>query len=64
MFLDVYYTPYHYLLHAGAAFKQVRTHTPVRACKPVCAISLGVRDLALRLANKHTASLPEDSDTE
>ena len=30
----------------------------------VCKISLGACDLALRLANKRTTSLPEDSDTE
>ena len=36
----------------------------LRARKPVCAISLGAHDLALRLANKCTTSLPEDSETE
>ena len=30
----------------------------------MCAVPLGARDLALRLANKRTTSLPEDSDTE
>ena len=30
----------------------------------MCAISFGERGLALRLANKRTTSLPEDSDTE
>ena len=30
----------------------------------MCAISLGVQDLALRLANKCTTPLPEDSETE
>ena len=32
--------------------------------EPVCAISLGAGDLALRLPNKRTTSLPEDSETE
>ena len=35
----------------------------VRAREPVCDTSLGARDLALRLANKRTTSLPENSDT-
>ena len=50
--------------HADTALS-VCTHSLfLRAREPVCAISLGTRDLALRLANKHTTSLPEDSDTE
>ena len=36
----------------------------LRAREPVCAISLGARDLALRWANKRTMSLPEDGEPE
>ena len=34
------------------------------AREPVCTIILGARDLALRLANKRTTSLPEDGEPE
>ena len=34
------------------------------ASNPVCAISLGARNLELRLANKRATSLPGDGETE
>ena len=50
--------------HADAAFKRVHTLLVFVCAWAVCAISLGARDLALRLAIKRTTSLPEDSETE
>ena len=48
-----------------AQLLSVYTHSLfLRARKLVCAISLGAHDLALRLANKRTTSLPEDSEPE
>ena len=47
------------------ALKSACTHSLFfRAREPVCAISLGARDLSLRLANKRTASLPENGELE
>ena len=49
---------------SGSDFLSACTHSLfLRAPEPVCAISLDVRDLALRWANKRITSLPEDSDT-